>query len=136
MRERIWTSSLVSERINYGGRDIQLITAIDDWCARVVKLARDVEADPEDDSVWSVYDLIGAYILRDSIENGLDRVRRGREVELATVKAADTLLAALCRVDDARVLERLDPEAHSAFWWWRMIPRAGPIAAETDHLDD
>lgn len=129
------TKDIRRARVAWGrSKRVPLINLVDDWCARVLKLADDAGGDVDAPSAWTLDDLTGAYILRDAIEDALEATRKpGDDVPLPTIAAADALLRSFCR-DDRHVLESREPEYVGTGWWWGLIPRTGPVAAEASNL--
>ena len=69
--------------------------------ARVIKLANDAAGDVDAPTDWTAFDVMGAYILRDAIEDALQAKRKPDDaIPLPTVAAADALLRSFCRPDD------------------------------------
>jgi hypothetical protein len=128
------TADIADVSIDWGSGTVSLITAVDDWCARVLKLGRDALGEADAPAAWTVWDLIGAYFLRDAIEEALAEHRReGDDLQLPTVAIADEFLREFSVEDIKEELSRLEPCDRVRGWWWRRIPKSGPIAAETGY---
>ena len=115
----------------YGDHESPLISLVDDWAARVLKFRLDIVSAETVRLPWGVDDLIGAYILRDAIERGLQIGNYGQDKFLtpATLTVTDELLRSIT-VEDEQSLRLISPKDPTSSWWWSRIPTAGPVREE------
>jgi hypothetical protein len=134
MAPTLWaqTESLVAITVEFGNRDRSLLSLIDAWSAHVLKLYEELDLDLDDltASTWNADDLVGAYILRDAVETGLNQLHglTGEPREVASLRATDQLLVTFTFDDaDGLLNRRMANVSERSGWWWRRLPQRGPV---------
>lgn len=135
-----------STTIHYpNGNDESMIQLISWWAGSVMKLKDDIETglSLEDDprgKLWHVYDLVGAYNIREWVQRCYEKVvDTYGPTRIALLEATDSLLKTFTEPDvrhvirDARHQDQL-PEAGA--WWWDRIPTTGPVAEHARTFPD
>jgi hypothetical protein len=119
-------------QVEFGSGSQTLLILINEWCARVVKIYRDLDSSIEDHLVWGMDDLIGAFVLRDAVESGLQTLRATSPAgNVAALDVADELFKVFTREDSEGAVRRFDRAVIvGGGWWWSRIPKKGPIAME------
>jgi hypothetical protein len=109
-----------------------LIDLLRAWWEHLSKFEADLSASSDEHLIWGAHDYIAALILRDLAAKGIARVDVGLRSQIeSAVSGIDRRFIDLT-VDDKdgcteRVDGRVDP---SRGWWWKRIPRCGPIHEE------
>lgn len=113
-------------------RSIGLADAVVAWREHVTKIERDLDATPDDRSVWGAHDLVAALVIRDVVAEGtatLDAALLARiEPAVADVDAAFRRITE--PDDDGRVAKADGRDVPGRGWWWGRIPRRGPVREE------
>jgi len=83
---------------------------------------------PAEDA-WGAHDLIGALHARDRIQRAI-RAAGANSEAVATVAVADELFRMFTVVDEDGLLSEAGMPTPSEPWYWRRIPRNGPVPRE------
>lgn len=98
------------------------------WAGRVLRISDEREATTEPASgFWGPWDLIGTYHNRERIEALLSG-----DIPYS-VRAVDELLRTFSEPIGASWVNEISPADHAGHgWWWRFVPRDGPLRLELD----
>ena len=102
------------------------------WWEHVSKLEGDLTAPTDDRSICGAHDFVATLVVRDLAADGLPRIapdlRAPAELALHEV---DQRFLSYTEPDDDGCTERIDGrvDPHRG-WWWRRIPKSGPIHEE------
>lgn len=117
------------------GRVTSLAELVAGWASHVERLSAEsarTGADPDDASVWTPDDFVGALHLRNRVAAGIAATPAPllAAAERA-VAAADARFTALTEPDDDGLLDAaVRPGDRLSGWWWHRVPRRGPIRDE------
>jgi len=117
-------------------RSIGVAGAVIAWREHIAKIDVDLDAAPDDRSVWGAHDLVAAVIMRDIVA---ETAGLADPALLATIEPAiaevDEWFRRITEPDDDGCLDRVDGRpAEGRAWWWRRIPLRGPIREELREL--
>ena len=127
MTPRLRLSDLAGQVDSHG---TSLIDLIDSWSGHVLRLLRELDLaweDPAND-VWGVFDLAGAYYVRDRIDSILARTHATRP---HGVELADCLLLTFT-LETPFEWQSHTGQLPGVGWWWQRIPSRGPVRQEID----
>jgi hypothetical protein len=117
-------------------RSATLIDLLLSWSGHIDKIASDLVKADDDRTVWGAHDLVAALYIRDRIEGCLAdlETQLGLKVGRFLVDA-DERFNSLTDFDDRGLVEVVDGTSDPGRgWWWRRIPKAGPIHREIIRL--
>ncbi|MFD7922187.1 hypothetical protein ACFV3R_23555 [Streptomyces sp. NPDC059740] len=117
-------------------RSLGLVALLLGWYEHVTRMERELGLPDSDRSVWGAHDLIAADSLRDFIARGLESIPEGESRNfLIALNEADSRFLSYTEVDELGVLLRLyGDESKVRGWWWKRIPRSGPIRRDLDRF--
>ena len=114
------------------GRTTELLDLVDAWAGHVMRLS--VEAHQDSDSLefpWGVHDFIAALYIRDRVEHGIRQRSLSSNADIPpTVAVADELFRSFTLEDRQGTLQSVAQDAPTDPWWWRRLPKTGPVIAE------
>lgn len=113
-------------------RSIDLADLLCAWKGHVEKIERDLPLPSSDRSVWGAHDLVATVGLRSFLQEGITHLDLDiRQRVERVIGGVDDRFLAYTEVDEFGLLEKLagrfNPD-HA--WWWRRIPKAGPVREE------
>lgn len=103
-------------------------SAIEGWSLHVVRIGREMSAPPTLER-WSADDYVAALFLRDRVENALEQVWN-RDSQPAILETADSFFRSISEPIDSLLF--LEWNAPTDRWWWKRVPKFGPIREDID----
>lgn len=114
------------------GRRISLVDLAEGWARSVLRHYQE-SGSIELQDPWGVHDFIGSLYTRDTVEEWLQSFAAPNEVP-GCVQVADELLMIFTEEQAATPYVLIDPEITGVGWWWRRLPRKGPVRQEFDEV--
>ncbi|MER5209265.1 hypothetical protein ABT063_01350 [Streptomyces sp. NPDC002838] len=117
-------------------RTLGLVTLLGSWRSHVLRIESELELPDSDRTVWGVYDLIAALVLRSFVARGM---KIADSNSLAGFRRAlgdvDSRFREFTEDDESGIVRRIDEgERLSGEWWWDRVPRIGPIRREIERI--
>lgn len=110
-----------------------LRSLVDGWAQHVKRLyaERDYDLDGDPDC-WGAHDYAGALYLRDTVAFGLEQTPLEiADIAQSSIASTDKLFLSYTEPDGAGMIDRFErAEHHDSAWWWKRIPKTGPVRQE------
>lgn len=102
------------------------------WTQHVQRLVSEQDKDIAESSVWGIHDYIAALYIRDRVsvarESGQEIIS---EKDMSQLDLVDRDFTVYTELDHGSLLTKIEPvEPDDSAWWWRRIPRKGPVRQE------
>lgn len=112
----------------------------DGWRQHVERFQDELPKTLDDRTVWGAHDWAAALYLRDALSRAQGELRATeRDLAEQAIAEADEQYREMSELDDDGLLFRFLMELKPADprgWWWRMIPKRGPVREELDGVID